>query len=479
MSNSFWEHIGEYSRLGFDPLLWLTRGSNEIDLPTKISAASGIHKAGLKFLPSWFDPYFYIEGKVPEVTRRTFGLGETSSEKEVGVKRALALFRLQQLVCEESKRLAEVLDSFFKPFANKLSLSCISVSATTHDDAQFGVLDYIELHRGDKAGYMPAVNAITSATDVSAAPDAELHSSIAMTSCIDTLNILGCGVNSSFKLFPIYDSPSEGMLDKIRSNLDTYACRYNLAWEDYSSLKRGKLVFGSSAMATTTKELPVKYDQVQEGMEIMLTNKMGGLTSLSLKTVGNMNSDNINKFEKDGLRFSDIEASSQAAIKNLSEPHFALGKIISKYCPDFETPIDKSTHITAVMPVGPHGVSSISHLADQIGCQLVINEIPIVDPALSAYATKEFLVEDSTASLNGCHLIVASKDALNLVEAELSKHNFSPSRIGFVGKKGQPSVAIDRATVEKLVSSVKKMSMIFEPRPKGPETPPAAPSTPS
>src|SRR5687768_9771492 len=219
---------------------------------------------------------------------------------------------------------------------------------------------------------MPAVTSVTQVTDVTKAPDADIHSNIAMTSAIEHLNLLGCDMKSSpsSKLFPIYDAPSEEMLDKIRSNLDVFTSRYNLAMEDYSSLKIGKLFYGTSAMASTTKDLPTKYDQIEEGMEIIITNKFGGLPTVSLYTLAQMDSENIVKYEHNNISFANVTQAKDEAIKNLNEPHFALGKIIAKYCPDFETAFDSQAHITAVYPVGPRGVFALGALAEIANVQL-------------------------------------------------------------------------------------------------------------
>jgi len=50
-------------------------------------------------------------------------------------------------------------------------------------------------------------------------------------------------------------------------------------------------------------------------------------------------------------------------------------------------------------------------------------------------------VDNATASINGCHLIVATKDVVSLMIEDLRKHNFMPEQIGFVSKKGSSSVA--------------------------------------
>ena len=392
---------------------------------------------------------------MPELTRRVYSLAAPVVDKEVEVKRALAIFRVHTGAGEYAPLLSETLQNFLRVFNAKVSVSCASAALTEHPDAQFGMLDYIELHRGEKVGFMPGVTSVTQVTDVTRDPDADVHSDIAMTSAIELLNLLGCGVASSFKLFPVYDAPSEEILDRIRSNLDVFTSRYNLAMEDYSSLKMNKLFYGTTAMASTMKELPTRYDQVEEGMEIMITNKFGGLPAMSLYTLARMDSENIIKYEQNGVPFADITEARDEAVKNLSEPHFVLGKLIAKYCPDFGAPFDKSIHITAVHPVGPRGVFALGLLAELTNSHLLINELPVRNPELAKFATKEFLVENATASMNGCHLIVATREAANLITEDLKKHNFVPERIGIVAKKGAASVAFTQDPSQFVASKAK------------------------
>jgi len=392
---------------------------------------------------------------MPELTRRVYSLAAPVVDKEVEVKRALAIFRVHTGAGEYAPLLSETLQNFLRVFNAKVSVSCASAALTEHPDAQFGMLDYIELHRGEKVGFMPGVTSVTQVTDVTRDPDADVHSDIAMTSAIELLNLLGCGVASSFKLFPVYDAPSEEILDRIRSNLDVFTSRYNLAMEDYSSLKMNKLFYGTTAMASTMKELPTRYDQVEEGMEIMITNKFGGLPAVSLYTLARMDSENIIKYEQNGVPFADITEARDEAVKNLSEPHFVLGKLIAKYCPDFGAPFDKSIHITAVHPVGPRGVFALGLLAELTNSHLLINELPVRNPELAKFATKEFLVENATASMNGCHLIVATREAANLITEDLKKHNFVPERIGIVAKKGAASVAFTQDPSQFVASKAK------------------------
>jgi selenophosphate synthase len=488
LSENFWENIDLYRKLGFDPLRWIPSCSNEVDIHVLKAALAEVKHSRIKISPSWFDSFYYIEGKIPELTRRVYSLANPAMDKEVELKRALAVFRIHTGSGEHAPSLSKALENFLKIFNSKVSVANASAVLTEHKAAEFGMFDYIQLHRGDKIGYMPAVTSVTQVTDVTKEPDAELHSNIAMTSAIELLNLLGCDIKSSptSKLFPIYDAPSEEMLDKIRSNLDAFTSRYNLALEDYSSLKLGKLFYGTSAVATTTKDLPTKYDQIDEGMEIIITNKFGGLSALGLYMLACMDSENIAKYEKNaGMPFDKITQAKDEVLKNLSEPHFALAKIIAKYCPDFETPFDKQTHITAVYPVGTRGVFALGALAERANVQLMIKELPIRNEEISKFVTSEFLIENSTASLNGCHIIVATKDVANLIMEELKKHNFAPEKIGFVERKGSWSVSFDIDVSQFVASKVKLAQLMGTPQrhdenaaPASSPSPPTPPSAP-
>ena len=462
--DNFWDQIDKYSKLGFDPARWISGCSSQVDFTVLRDALREVRKSTVKVSHSWFDAFYHIDGKKPELTRRVFRLAEPSVEKEVMVKRALAVFRVHTDAGESPQALSELLQEFLKPFAAKVSATCTSALLTEHKDAQFALFDYVELHRGDKVGYMPAVAAVTDIALVSEDPGSEIHSNIAMTTAIERLNLLGCGSSSTFKLFPAYDAPTEELLDTFRSNLDAYTSRYNLAMEDYSSLKFGRMYHGTTAMATTPKELPTKYDQVEEGMEIIVTNKFGGLPALSLYMLARMNPENIEKFTKAGVPFESITLAKDEAAKNLSEPHFALGKIISKYLPDFGMPYDRNSHITAVYPVGARGIFAIGTLAELCSSQISISKLPMRHEEMEKFAAKESLVQNGTASLNGCHLIVASKEVSPQITDDLRKHNFGPESIGLVAKKGIVSVTFSpELEVEEFVASKAAFDRLISP----------------
>ena len=238
--------------------------------------------------------------------------------------------------------------------------------------------------------------------------------------------------------------------------------RYNLVMEDYSSLKRGKLFYGTSSVAVTNKELPTRYDQIEEGMEVMITNKFGGLAAVSLHALTLADPANMARFEQAGISMTDLLSAREDAIKSLAKPHFALGKLISKYCPEFGQGFDKSAHITAVYPIGKRGVFALGALSELANAHIAVNELPVRHDDIARLATKESIVENSTASQHGCHLIVGTKDVLNLVAEDLRQHHFSPERIGFIAKKGAPSVAIENDIASHYVGQKAKLARLLK-----------------
>jgi selenophosphate synthase len=460
LTDRFWDTMEEYKQLGFDPLRWIPVCSNEIDRYILQSSLREIKRSAIKIQPSWFDAFYYTDGRSPELTRRVYNFNEPEIEREVEIKRALLMFRIHTEIGEDPVLLSCALRKFLKGFRSKIIIKKISTNLTAHPDAQCAILDYIDLHRGSKVGYIAASNSTTQITDPTQRPDSEIHSNIALTAAMENLNLLGC--TSGFRLFPAYDAPNEELLDMIRKNLDAFTSQYNLAMEDYSSLKVGKLFFGATAVANTMKELPTRYDQVEQGMQIIVSDKFGAVPALSLYMLTEMDPNNIAKIEQNHILPNVLSSAKDEVIKTLTEPNFSLGKIISRYCPDFGTMFDKYAHITAVYPITTDGIFAIEKLADLTNSHIVINEVPMKYEEIAKYTTREFLIENSTASSNGCHLIVAPNDLARSITGDLRKHGFEPAIIGFIAKKERPFVAFEKDIGQYVASSAKLNKLLYE-----------------
>ena len=452
LTEEFWQKIEEYRKLGFDPLRWVATGSNEIDIWTLNHAVKEMKRSSIKLDTNWYDAFHYADGKAPDLTRRVFSIRDPAVENEVELKHALAMFRGHKEIENDPSLFTGILNNFFRNFRCKVAISKNTFAVTEHRDAQFALLDYIGLHRGDKVGFTAADNATAHVIDPTLEPDSELHTDIPMTRCIDHLNLIGC--TSGFNLYPIYDSPHEYTLDTIGKNLDAFTSRYNLKMDDYSSLKMGKLFFGATGIANTFKELPTNYDQIEETMQIIITNPLGSLMALSLYTLAQIDEKIISKLETKGVNKQDLVSAKDECMKNLSEPHFSLGKIVSKYCPNFGESLQKNDNIIAVHPLGSDGILGLWKLARVSNCHLVVNDIPMMFEEIARLASSEALVTNPTAAMNGCHTIVANKDITNTVLDELRKHNFRATVIGFVTRKGEPNVTFGNNAKEHFAANI-------------------------
>ena len=458
MSESFWKNIEEYIRLGFDPLLWIPTCSNQVDDDILQASLNEIKRSTIKLDPTWFDSFYYMDGKNPELTRRIYtNLDNPIVEKEAEIKRALLMLRIHTEVGSDSLLLSEIVRRFLKSFHFKVVSKRVTISMTANRKSQFALLDYIRLSRGNKAGYTSANNSTTQITDPTLNPDSEIHSDIALTMAMENLNLLGC--TSGFRVFPIYDAPTDNLLDTIRKNLDAFTSRYNIAMEDYSSVRAGSLFYGATAIANTLKEQPIRYEQVEEGMQIVVSSKFGTMSAMSLYVLSQMDEEYASRIENDNISLDFLTSAKNEVLKSLSEPRFSLGKVISKYCPDFGTQYDKHTHIAAVYPIMTDGILAIAKFARLAGVQLTINNLPMKYDEIARFAAKDLMVENATSASAGCHMIVATENVANLIADDLRKHTFEPSVIGFVAKKETPGLKIE-ADIDKYVPSKIKLTQL-------------------
>lgn len=477
MNTDFWDNIYKYKEYGFEPLNWISTFSNEIDPDLLEFSLNKIKGTNWKILPEWFDWFYKSERKNPEVTRRIYNLSDLyGQQSETGIKKALAIIQLNREIIDNQEKRLDLLSNLINSIKSKCITKKIS-TINTSSKKQFALLDFIETRRGNKVGYIIANNYITQITDVLCSPESDIHCKITVAGVIENLNLLGC--IDEFKIFPIYDAPKEEMLDVTRQNLDSITLSNNIFMEDYSSLKIGNLFFGASATATTYKEIPTRYTEVEEEMNVIITDKFGSIIPLSLFLLTKINEENISIFENHGIVITELENEKDNIINNLSHPRFELGKIINKYCPTFEGKFDKTSHITAVFPILTQGILAITKLFDYIDHEIIIDKIPIKNKEMSSYAVKEYLVPHSTSSINGCHLIIATRECTDSIIQDLKKIHLDPEVIGKIGKKGKPLLNIKDIDLDKYILRRSKINKKirsfrakgFENRNKDPRSP--------
>lgn len=433
--------FSEYNNLGFDPLRWLPDCSNELNHEKFDDIADEFkNRNNLRIIPNHYSYFQYPEKKDAEIIRRVYKIDEKFRHEDLKTKKAVSIIKYGKNTVNDDNLLTSEIKKISGSFDTKIEVDKISIIPTnSRNDFQFILFDHIKTQRGDKTGYTIVTNSNTQATDVTQPIGSPIHMDISFTESISLLNILGCF--KDIKLYPIYDAPTDELLDDIRRNIDSYTAKYNYTFEDYSSLKLGGLFFGTTAVGNTHKELPNRYDLIEQDMQIISTDSLGLLACLGLYITTNLDDTVFQKMNKYGIDREKVYQLRDLALKSLTEPKISIGKIISKYLPDFENQFDLQSNILVTHPISKSGIASFVELSKLISNQIIIDDVPYVNKDIKNFILKEHLLSNVSASTPDTNMIIVSKDFAATIIEDLSKHKFNPAIIGRIGKPGKAGVS--------------------------------------
>ncbi len=425
--------------MGFDSLRWLPDCSNELNHYKLNILSEELKRSNIKISPSHYSFFHYPEKKQVEIIRRIYKVDEEIKQEDLKTKKAVSIMKLDKNTVGDIDLLTNKIKKISESFKSKIEIDKISIIPTnSKKEFQFTLFDHIKTHRGNKTGYSVVTNASTQVTDVTQEIESPIHMEISLTESINLLNLMGCTIDT--KLFPIYDAPNDEILDKIRKNIDRFTIKYNYSFEDYSSLRLGSLFFGTTATSNTHKELPNRYDLIEEDMDVIITDKLGLLSCLSLYIITKLDEKLFEKLSRADIDEEKINRLKDQAIKNLVEPRISLGKIISKFLPNFEESFNIQSHIPVTHPVSKNGVSSLNELSKLINKEILIDKIPFEDKNIVDFVSKELLIVNPTASTSNTNIIILSKELSSSVIEGLSKSKFNPEVIGKIGKSGRSGI---------------------------------------
>jgi selenophosphate synthase len=436
MSDEFWNNLDQYRELGLDAPRWIASSSDELESLAILDSFAKTKRSNYLTEYSWFDAFPY-SGKNPEIVRRVYNFKDFDNANILKNKRIVSLFNVHADTLCDSLALLKMLTNFCAKINPKYRVKCVGISTTSNRESEFVLLDYIDVHRGDKIGNTAINTSSIKVIDPLEQPDSPVNVAISLTASLENLLILGC--TTGFRIIPIYDAPNEDMINRIQTSHDVFASKYDIFIDDYSSIKTGKLFLGATAYAHTEKQLPVRYDLIKPGMAVLLTDKLGSLSPLNIFTM-----EKLEEFKPNAPNELANSIIKNEIIKSLTQPKFSLGKIVAKYSPELGNEFDVSTNLVAVHPAGIDGALALLHLARISNSHLKIREIPMKYEEFAIRATTENIIPNSTSSANGCHIIIASNEVANQIAEDLKKHNFAAAIIGEVIEKDGAKVTISK-----------------------------------
>ena len=436
MSDEFWNNLEQYRELGLDAPRWIASSSDELESLAILDSFAKTKRSNYLTDYSWFDAFPY-SGKNPEIVRRVYNFKDFDNANILKNKRIVSLFNVHADTLCDSPALLKMLTNFCAKINPKYRVKCVGISTTSHRESEFVLLDYIDVHRGDKIGNTAINTSSIKVIDPLELPDSPVNVAISLTASLENLLILGC--TTGFRIIPIYDGPNDDIINRIQTSHDAFASKYDIFIDDYSSIKTGKLFLGATAYAHTEKQLPVRYDLIKPGMAVLLTDKFGSLSPLNIFTM-----EKLEEFEPNAPNELADSVIKNEIIKSLTQPKFSLGKIVAKYSPELGNEFDISTNLVAVHPAGIDGAVALLHLARISNSHLNIREIPMKYEEFAVRAITENIIPNSTSSVNGCHIIIASNEVANQIAEDLKKHNFDATIIGEVIEKDGAKVTINK-----------------------------------
>jgi len=436
MSDEFWNNLDQYRELGLDAPRWIASSSDELESLAILDSFAKTKRSNYLTEYSWFDAFPY-SGKNPEIVRRVYNFRDFDNANILKNKRIVSLFNVHADTLCDSLALLKMLTNFCAKINPKYRVKCVGISTTSNRESEFVLLDYIDVHRGDKIGNTAINTSSIRVIDPFEQPVSPVNVAISLTASLENLLILGC--TTGFRIIPIYDAPNEDIINRIQTSHDAFASKYDIFIDDYSSIKTGKLFLGATAYAHTEKQLPVRYDLIKPGMAVLLTDKLGSLSPLNIFTM-----EKLEEFKPNAPNELADSVIKNEIIKSLTQPKFSLGKIVAKYSPELGNEFDVSTNLVAVHPAGIDGALALLHLARISNSHLKIREIPMKYEEFAIRATTENIIPNSTSSANGCHIIIASNEVANQIAEDLKKHNFAATIIGEVIEKDGAKVTISK-----------------------------------
>ena len=426
--------------MGFDPLRWLPDCSNELNHEKFDGIAEEFKRNNLRIIPNHYSYFQYPEKKDAEIIRRVYKIDEEFRHEDLKTKKAVSILKYDKNIVSDDNLIVSEIKKISGSFDTKIEVDKVSIIPTnSKKDFQFILFDHIKTQRGNKTGYTIVTNSNTQATDVTQPIGSPIHMEISFTESISLLNLLGC--SKDIKLYPIYDAPTDELLDDIRRNIDSFTAKYNYTFEDYSSLKLGGLFFGTTAVGNTHKELPNRYDLIEQDMQIIATDSLGLLACLGLYIITNLDDTVFQKMNKHDIDREKVNQLKDLALKSLTEPKVSIGKIVSKYLPDFENQFDLQSNILVTHPISKNGIASFLELSKLMNNQIIIDNVPYVNNDIKNFVSKEHLLSNVSASTPDTNMIIVSKDFAATIMEELSKHKFNPAIVGRIGKLGKVGVS--------------------------------------
>ncbi len=456
----FWEKVAIYKEMGLDPLKWVAGCAVKVDLTTVVYPAlrtirPELERYGITVSPREDADIFPLL-KEGSLERRVYDIRrphvDVDDLRKINPERAISLIQIHQRKAETAQDFSEALLNVYSRIGEahiKFTVGKGHSIMTPYDDAEFAMFDFISRRGKADGGYTLANNDTIQVIDPTDDPGSEAQVFVAISNSLNDLVTLGCYEN--IRIYPVYDAPNAGLGNEIRGHCDAFAKKYGVTVGEGGNIGKGKLLIGATILGDMRKQPPTKYNQLGEGMDIVVSRPFGDLAPINVYLSCLADEEYEKKLGIRGINLTDAKKTKDAVVDTMKRPNLKIGEIINKYLPDFGDEFDPTEHILCTGDLSGPGIYIFKEIAEIAKVDLQLSEIPLAYPEYVYFAAGEYLMDNGTAGTNGAVAMIGARDVIESVYNDL-KAGYSPVIIGKVLGKGEGEVHVEEG-IRKIVTS--------------------------
>ncbi len=443
----FRENLERYKKMGLNPLSLATGCAVKVDLiDTVYPALEKIREKlvvnNIEVLPRE-DADIFVSREFIE-TKRIIGGGSFDGD------RGVSLIQVNQETAGNPDKFADFLLRTYTSIKTrrKLTIGKGHSIVTTVPKGEVAVIDLIRLEGKEVKSYTLANNDTIQIVDPLDDPGSQMQVDVAISNSLNDLFTKGAFQN--LRMIPLYDSPDEGLKERLKVNFENFSRRHDVKIIDDVQPQTGTLMMGATVFGESDHELPIYYNKVNDGDLIIVSREIGELTPINVYLWVLAAPEVLDVMEERGISFERLEKVKMKALDMMRTPNLGVAKVIYNYLPEFKKEFDRDNYITMTTDVTGPGIFVIKEFAEKAGVDVKLDDIPVIDREIAEFATESFIIPNSTAGTNGGIVIFCSRRIADNVMEDLRSVGMNPKVIGRVIGKGNGVVHVN-SDVEKLI----------------------------
>jgi len=450
LAREFAERIEYYRGLGVNPFSLATGCAVKVDLvdvlyPALRSIRGELEKLGLTIAPRRDADVFEADPGSLRVTRGIYSVEDPQVDpyelRSFKPRRAVVLAQVYQRVASSPEPFRDVVWRFYTRVAeasgNEITVGKGHSIVSADVGSQFFLVDFMSFN--DDGSLVVANNDTIQIIDPAEDPGSVLQTAVALSNSLNDLFTVGAWRN--IRIYPVYDAPSDKLRLKIRDNMLSYAEKIGALVGDVSQPNRGSLLMGATVVAEMRRRPPFFYDRVEPGMKVMVTRPIGELAVINVYMLVMLDREIAEEFENQtGIAVEELLEIKNRFIETMAKPNIEVAKAIESRLPELGEEFNPREHIAITTDVTGPGIYVVKELAELSNTAIRLTDIPLLDHRISEFATRNFIIPNSTAGTNGAIVIIARPEVLEDLEEDLRKAGLQPTVIGYIEGRGAPIV---------------------------------------